>query len=552
MRRVSVDAETFGTLDLNAAGPWLYSRHDATGVWCVSYCLEVDGVRGEIKTWLPGDPVPAEIIETAGDPEGVVIAHGSGFDRQIWENILTPRYQWPVIPLERHRCSMAAVLARALPAKLDQAAAALGIATRKDPKSVAVMRKLAKPRKQTKKEIREGKPPEFTATPEELAILYAYNRIDVAIDMEVVDRVGLLSPAEQTLWELDQRINSRGVHCDIALLEAGICIGEEAKVELQDALAGLTGGAVTTAKQTEKIKAWLAANGCPIADMQKPTISAALRRKGLSPAVRRVLELRQGGAGAASLKFTALRRRAGEDNRLRDGYRFHGASSGRWTSLKIQLQNLRKPELEDVQAAIDAVATGSLGEMQRRGFALPLETIGHVTRATITAAPGKRLFIADLSGSRGARRRGNRRCYSSPRSMAHVRLHRQSRGRTLLPGRAQDICTIVGESAQDRQNRMAGVPVRRIDRRLSQSLGRPRDAGRNHPIAPQRVAPGQSGVRSILAPVDHASRTGDQASGRDLQGARSGVPLRSGNRLPRNAPPVRPLSHLSTRAPASP
>jgi hypothetical protein len=42
--------------------------------------------------------------------------------------------------------------------------------------------------------------------------------------------------------------------------------------------------------------------------------------------------------------------------------------------------------------------------MRRRGFARPLETIGHVARAVITAPPGKRLFIGDLSGieARGA------------------------------------------------------------------------------------------------------------------------------------------------------
>jgi hypothetical protein len=70
----------------------------------------------------------------------------------------------------------------------------------------------------------------------------------------------------------------------------------------------------------------------------------------------------------------------------------------------VQLHNLRKPEPENVQSAIDAVATGSLMEMPRRGFNRPLETIGHITRAVIAAAPGKRLFIADLSGieARGA------------------------------------------------------------------------------------------------------------------------------------------------------
>jgi hypothetical protein len=54
--------------------------------------------------------------------------------------------------------------------------------------------------------------------------------------------------------------------------------------------------------------------------------------------------------------------------------------------------------------AIEAVATGSLTEMHRRGFERPLETVGQVSRAVPAAPPGKQLFIADLSGieARGA------------------------------------------------------------------------------------------------------------------------------------------------------
>ena len=57
-----------------------------------------------------------------------------------------------------------------------------------------------------------------------------------------------------------------------------------------------------------------------------------------------------------------------------------------------------------MRGAIEAVSSGSLTEMRRRGFERPLETIGQITRAVVRAAPGKRLFIADLSGieARGA------------------------------------------------------------------------------------------------------------------------------------------------------
>ena len=48
----------------------------------------------------------------------------------------------------------------------------------------------------------------------------------------------------------------------------------------------------------------------------------------LPPSVRRVLELRQGGAQAAVKKIDALLSRAGDDDRIRGAFRYHGAATG--------------------------------------------------------------------------------------------------------------------------------------------------------------------------------------------------------------------------------
>jgi hypothetical protein len=78
------------------------------------------------------------------------------------------------------------------------------------------------------------------------------------------------------------------------------------------------------------------------------------------------------------------------------------APFGRFTSLGAQVQNMKKPETDDVAAAIEAVRTGSLAQLQAR-YERPLAIVGDITRALVTPAPGHRLFIADLSGieSRG-------------------------------------------------------------------------------------------------------------------------------------------------------
>src|SRR5215831_1329396 len=404
--RLFFDIETFSAIDLTKVGSWLYARHPTTDIRCVSYCLVTDGIRGSIETWMPGQLLLQTVLTFAAAANAEAIAFNNAFDRQIWEQILTPRYGWPTIPFERHRCAQAAVLMRALPASLDAAAAALKTKTRKSAEGAAAMKRLAGPRRQSAQERKTGAPLDFSAPPELLAVLAERNRTDVLMMMEVVDRIGLPPASEQSLWQLDQRINGRGTHIDVGLLEAGLCISEEARHELHGEIAELTEGAVTTPAQTQRILKWLTERGCQISNLRKSTVADALLEPGLSAPARRLLELRQSGAGAAALKFKTLRRWTNDQGepRIRHAYRFHGASSGRFTSVGCQLHNLRKPELEDVRGAIEAVASGSLAEMRRRGFARALETIGHITRAVPTAPPGKRLFIADLSGieARGA------------------------------------------------------------------------------------------------------------------------------------------------------
>src|SRR5262249_28451086 len=112
------DYETRSTLDLREVGVWQYATHPTTDVWCCGLTVDDDLVR----VWRPGDPVPPEWIEAARNPEYLVAAFNDGFERQIEQHIMRPRYGWPEVPLERHRCSQAAAAALALPASLEAVA----------------------------------------------------------------------------------------------------------------------------------------------------------------------------------------------------------------------------------------------------------------------------------------------------------------------------------------------------------------------------------------------------------------------------------------------
>ena len=71
-----------------------------------------------------------------------------------------------------------------------------------------------------------------------------------------------------------------------------------------------------------------------------------------------MLELRLGGAQAAVKKINALLARAGDDNRVRGRFRYHGAEPADGQAKDYQPQNLKRPAVDDLDTAIAAVATG--------------------------------------------------------------------------------------------------------------------------------------------------------------------------------------------------
>ena len=107
------DFELRSKANLKKVGLHVYAADPSTEVICIAYAVD----DGPVQRWFPGDPVPQVWFEAAANPNWTAIAHNDPFETAIEQHILHPRFGFPIIPAERHRCTQASALALGLPAK---------------------------------------------------------------------------------------------------------------------------------------------------------------------------------------------------------------------------------------------------------------------------------------------------------------------------------------------------------------------------------------------------------------------------------------------------
>ena len=330
------------------------------------------------------DPLEA----LAANPEVTFVCFG-GFEPAVWSQIMVERHGFPSIETRRWVDLRATASSLALPRSLDKALVALGLPIEKDKEGQRLVRSLSRPNRKT------GAYPELT--PAIVERVAAYNRIDiVALEAMRGQGLGRLSVAEQAVWELDQRINARGIAIDVGFVEAAKRIADQVMGEAIAEFVQLTDG--VSPFQVQKTRDWLKAREWTLPNLDSETVSDALELAGLPDDVRRVLEIRQLTAATSLKKLNAMLACVGVDGRARGLLQYHGATTGRWSGQLIQPQNFPRPTLEvDVDPEELAAAVKSGDPERLRCWGKPIDVLVTGLRHALTAADGKVFGAGDFS-----------------------------------------------------------------------------------------------------------------------------------------------------------
>lgn len=346
---VHMDFETRSACDLKKSGVWVYAHHPSTGIWTLKYRF---GNSGPMQTWKPGYPVPVELIEhiRAG---GKIIAHNAAFERTIWNVVVRALHpDWPPITIEQQDCTLARAAAIDHPQGLDQLGKVLELPVQKDMKGHALMQKMAKPRKQ----LPDGSYI-WWDEPENIVALDDYCEDDVYVETAADERLPPLTPSEQDVWRLDQKINERGVHIDIYAVQRCAQLTELAKKRADQTMRSLTGRDVKKVSSVGQIKEWLISRGIEVdnglgkGEHESLMYLADLRDDTVA---RTVIELRKATGTSSTAKYKAMLQCVSEtDARIRFLLQYHGAGPGRWAGRLVQPQNFKRVDYEEEGYQVD-------------------------------------------------------------------------------------------------------------------------------------------------------------------------------------------------------
>lgn len=383
---VSIDFETRSAVDLRKTGVYKYAADPSTDIWCMAYKAPWSD---DVLVWQPGDEVDAHLEDwiRAG---GLLSAWNANFERTIWNNIMVSRYQWPETRIKQWRCTMAQASAMGLPRSLGQAAAVLGVEEQKDKTGAALMLRMARPRK-----VNADGTVTWWNTKDKVEALVAYCRQDVRTELSVAETLNAMPDSERRLYQLDQRINDRGVALDVDLVTRVKNLANNAGAEIDAEIQRLTKGQVKAATNGMDLVAWLNSHGIATKSVDKQTVARLLTSDKLHPVIREVLTLRQNGAKSSTAKYDAMLHAVNEDGRMRGLLVYHGAATGRWSGKLVQPQNFPRPqkkqdELDEIIAKLKAD-----GDVSEHGAGTVLAS--DLLRSMLVAEDGHRLMFADYS-----------------------------------------------------------------------------------------------------------------------------------------------------------
>ena len=384
---LGIDIETYSPVPLPKTGVYRYVDTDDFEILLFSYAYD----DGPVQTvdMACGEQLPENVLADLENPDVIKVAYNAQFER-----VCLSKYLGHWLDPHQWRCTAVMAAYLTMPARLADAAVALGATEQKMEEGKDLIRFFSVPCKPTKaNDGRTRNLPEHA--PDKWAIYKQYNAQDVETE-RAVRKACEAHPMPESEWELyalDQLINDRGVRVDKQLVKQAMRVDSEFTEAAYQRAKDITG--LDNPGSVAQLKAWLADQDVPMESLAKKLVQEkAANTEGL---VSELLSLRLELSKTSIKKYETIARCVCRDGRVHGMLQFYGANrTGRWAGRLLQVQNLPQNHLEDLDTAAAVVKTGDTELVEMLYGSVP-NTLSELIRTALIPKQGCRFIVADFS-----------------------------------------------------------------------------------------------------------------------------------------------------------
>lgn len=391
MKTVSIDIETYSSINLQKAGVYRYAEAEDFEILLFAY--SVDGGKVIVLDLASGERIPEEIINAIYDESVIKWAFNAQFERICLSKHLGLS-QGEYLEPNSWRCSMVWSAYMGLPLSLEGVGAVLGLEKQKLSSGKDLIRYFCMPCAATKTNCgRTRNLPIHDIS--KWTQFNEYNKRDVETEMQIQDKL-VKFPVPEFIWEeyhLDQEINDRGICIDMDFVKQAILLDEKSRKALNEVMQTLT--ELDNPNSVQQMKAWLCNNGLETDTLNKKAVTQLL--KDAPKELADVLTLRQQLAKSSVKKYTAMENVVCSDSRARGMFQFYGANrTGRWAGRLVQLQNLPQNHIQDLEQARALVRSGNYDALEMLYEDIP-DTLSQLIRTAFIPRENAKFIVSDFS-----------------------------------------------------------------------------------------------------------------------------------------------------------
>lgn len=390
MRTLAIDLETYSSNDIKYS-VYKYVEAPDFEILLFAYAFDDDDpVR--VVDLAQGETLPDDVKAALYDKDVLKTAFNANFE------INCLKKYFPDLPEEQWECDRILSLYNSYPPHLAAVAKAMHFDEdrQKDTRGKALIRYFCLPCKPTK--ANGGRTRNYPKdAPDKWEIFKEYNRQDVVVERAIRDKLVNLRPPdfEHENWLIDQAINRNGIMVNQTLVDNAIRLSGKYREKLLARAMEITD--LDNPNSPLQVKGWLEGRLGHTVDSLSKAAVADMLAEDIPGDVREMLSIRQKISKSSIKKYDAMRMAACQDSRIRGMFQFYGAArTGRFAGRIVQLQNLPRNSMPDLDLARNMVLDGDL-EALEMCYDDVQDVLSQLIRTALEAPPGKRFIVADFA-----------------------------------------------------------------------------------------------------------------------------------------------------------